>query len=190
MRIKKLKKKRIWPSVLGLFFISFLFAVILFAHLGTSMLDIIQRKVVEPVSQAETIAVLFEDYEKGKSTEIQKKITTCVEMIPAIEAVWVSDLKDNKVWSSTNRKPDISNIGELTINQNEPVKLIFENNTDLGIKIVNDDFILDDRFFAKMKETGRVENFLNLDNTKEIAQKVGEYDEEMFHYEFRCFLQK
>ena len=170
MRIKKLKKKRIWPSVLGLFFISFLFAGILIAHLGTSMLDIIQRKVVEPVSQAETIADLFEDYEKGKSTEIQKKVSTCVEMIPAIEAVWISDLKDNKVWSSSNRKPDISNIGELTITQNEPVKLIFENNTELGIKIVNDDFILDDRFFAKMNETGRVEDFLNLDNTKEIAQ--------------------
>ena len=44
-RIKKLKKKRIWPSVLGLIFILFVFGIVMAAALGFSGLDIVQRKL-------------------------------------------------------------------------------------------------------------------------------------------------
>ena len=91
-RINKLKKKRIWPSVLGLFVIAFIFGIILFASVGVNIIEVVQRKLLEGLSQTETIAVLFEDYEGKSKQEIKDIVSTYVEMTPEIEAVWVSDL--------------------------------------------------------------------------------------------------
>ena len=62
-RIKKLKRKRIWPSILGLFFITIVFALILAIQLEANILGVIQRKVLVPISQTEAVADLFKDYE-------------------------------------------------------------------------------------------------------------------------------
>ena len=58
-RIKKLKKKRIWPSVVGLFFILFLFGIVMAAALGLSGMDIVQRKLQSSSRQSMKVAELF-----------------------------------------------------------------------------------------------------------------------------------
>ena len=42
-RIRKLKKKRIWPSIVGLILILLLFGVVMVAALWLSGVDIVQR---------------------------------------------------------------------------------------------------------------------------------------------------
>lgn len=45
-RIKKLKKKRIWPSILGLAVITGLFAVVLALLVELSIYDVLKRKIM------------------------------------------------------------------------------------------------------------------------------------------------
>ena len=125
-RIKKLKKKRIWPSILGLFVITIIFAIILVVQLGFNMLDVTQKKVVTSVGRTEPIVIMFEKYEGEQKQTIQDSVSIYIEMTPEIEAVWVSDLNDNKVWSNNDMEPDIEAIGELMLNEEESISLIFE----------------------------------------------------------------
>ena len=87
-RIKKLKNKSIWPSILGLFFIIIIFAILLIVQLGTNVMDIIRKKIIDPSSQSETVAVLFEEYDEEHSEEIEDSVTKYTEIVSDIEAVW------------------------------------------------------------------------------------------------------
>ena len=120
-RINKLKKKRIWPSVLGLFVIAFIFGIILFASVGVNIIEVVQRKLLEGLSQTETIAVLFEDYEGKSKQEIKDIVSTYVEMTPEIEAVWVSDLDGDKVWATNDMTPDVNKVAEIFFDEEETI---------------------------------------------------------------------
>ena len=107
-RIKRLKRKRIWPSILGLFFISLVFTLILVIQLEANMLDVIQRKVLVPISQTEAVAELFENYEGEHKQAIQDSVLVYIKMIPETESVWVSDLEGNEVWSNNEMTPNLN----------------------------------------------------------------------------------
>ena len=51
-KIKKLRKKRIWPSIFGLLFLLCIFALIILISMASSCLDIVQRKLNEGSDQA------------------------------------------------------------------------------------------------------------------------------------------
>ena len=125
-RIKKLRKLRVWPSIVGLFVITFIFAIILIVQLWVNMLDVIRKKVIEPSDQAKTIAELFEGYSEEQKEKIENTVLKYIEVIPDIDAVWVSDLNNNKVWSNKEIEPNIEEAGELPINENETITLIFD----------------------------------------------------------------
>ena len=127
-RIKKLKKKRIWPSILGLFVITFIFAIILIVQLGVSAIDVIQSKIISGISQTETVAVAFEDYEGEQKQKIQDSVLNYVEMTPEIDSVWVSDLNDKEIWASGDKTPNIKNISEIYFTEDESINLILEEN--------------------------------------------------------------
>ncbi len=169
-RIKKLKKKRIWPSILGLFVITFIFAVILVMQLGANMVDVIRKKVIEPVSQAETIAAMFEDYEGEHKQDIQASVSTYVEMIPEIEAVWVSDLNDDKVWSNNDMEPDVKAASELMINEKESVTLIFEDDLAKGIELENNTFIINEELLKEFDADELMQSVFVFENEKELVQ--------------------
>ncbi len=169
-RIKKLKKKRIWPSILGLFVITFIFAIILVMQLATNMLDVIQKKVIEPVSQAETIAAIFEDYEGKHKQDIQDSVSTYVEMIPEIEAVWVSDLNGDKVWSNNDMEPAVKEANELIINEQESVSLIFEEDLARGIKLEDNTFIINEELLSEFDADEIVESVFVFENEDELVQ--------------------
>ena len=69
-RIKKLKKNRIWPFILGMFVIVLIFACMVLALVGASVEDVVKRKVLNGLRQAEQIAESFKDYDsEDKNTE-------------------------------------------------------------------------------------------------------------------------
>jgi len=104
-RIKKLKKKRIWPSLLGLFFILFLFGVVMAAALGLSGMDIVQRKLLDSSRRSVKMAETFADYSEENSGEIQQTVLSHINVLEEIEAVSVIDADKKQVWSSNNEYP-------------------------------------------------------------------------------------
>ena len=181
-RIKKLKNKSIWPSILGLFFIIIIFAILLIVQLGTNVMDIIRKKIIDPSSQSETVAVLFEEYDEEHSEEIEDSVTKYTEIVADIEAVWVTDLKDNKVWANTKIEPDIEAVGELQVNENETISLIFERELAKGLKFENETFIISDDFIKEFDTENIWESIYDFGHQEEIIKfrvwylhKVGNY---------------
>ena len=181
-RIKKLKNKSIWPSILGLFIIILIFAIIIIAQLGTNVMDIIRKKVIEPSSQSEIVAALFEDYDKEHSDEVEDIVSKYTQIVSDTEAVWVADLKDNKVWSNTEIEPDVEEAGELQINEKESITLIFEKDLAKGLKIENNTFIISDEFIKEFDAEDIFKSVYDLGHQEEIIKfrvwylhKVGNY---------------
>ena len=181
-RIKKLKNKSIWPSILGLFFIIIIFAILLIVQLGTNVMDIIRKKIIDPSSQSETVAVLFEEYDEEHSEEIEDSVTKYTEIVSDIEAVWVTDLKDNKVWANTKIEPDVEAVGELQVNENETISLIFERELARGLKFENETFIISDDFIKEFDTENIWESIYDFGHQEEIIKfrvwylhKVGNY---------------
>ena len=55
-RIKKLKKKRIWPSIVGLFVIASIFAIMLLALIGSNIEDVVKRNFDRVLSTVQEMA--------------------------------------------------------------------------------------------------------------------------------------
>ena len=124
-RIKKLKNKSIWPSILGLFFIIIIFAFLLIVQLGTNVVDIIRKKIIDPSSQSETVAVLFEEYDEEHSEEIEDSIISEITSI-------------NDTVYSINAEKTTQTVGVETI---EVIKSLEDITLDDGTEIYVGDVI-------------------------------------------------
>ena len=107
-RIKKLKKKHIWPSIVGLIIILLIFTAIMFAALGISGMDIVHRKLTDNSSRSVKIAELFEGYNSENKAEIEQKVLSYVDVLEEIIAVAVEGADGTKVWSSDGKYPEIN----------------------------------------------------------------------------------
>ena len=181
-RIKKLKNKSIWPSILGLFVIILIFVILFCMQLGANVVDIVRKKVIEPENQAETIAVLFEGYDEEHGKDIENTVLSYAEIVSDIEAVWVSDLDDNKVWSSKEIEPDVDSAGELMINEDEVITLILDKELAKGLTFEDNTFIINEEFAKEFEADDIIENVYNFGSGHELTtfrvwylHQVGQY---------------
>ncbi|MBQ8039553.1 MAG: hypothetical protein IJ274_06755, partial [Lachnospiraceae bacterium] len=104
-RIRKLKKKHIWPSILGLVLILCLFVVIMIVALALSGVDIVQRKLLDSGRQSEKVAELFAEYGAENGNDIEQTVLSHIEVIEEIVAVSVTDEQGRQLWSSNGEYP-------------------------------------------------------------------------------------
>lgn len=149
-KIRKLRKKSIWPSILGLLFILCIFSLIILAIMASSCLDIVQRKINEGSDQAVRIAKLYEEYGVGKEERIQETILSYIDLSKDTEAVCIMDKDGRVIWSSNGISPDKEKVSVINLQQvdNFPeVRVILEEDLDGIFAVegneltVNDDII-------------------------------------------------
>ena len=149
-RIKKLKKKRIWPSVFGLLFMLFLFAVIVTVIIASVGLDVFDRKMSDGSNQSAMVAKIYEGYTEESASHINEMVMTYIGLSPEIEAVGIIDSEGEKVWSSHNLYPDTERVTTFdlqTVGTNLPMKIIVEEDLEEVFTLednevtVNDDLI-------------------------------------------------
>ncbi len=152
-RIKKLKKKRIWPSILGLFIITLTFTVMVIALLAVAGVDVIQRKLVQNSRQARQLAGVFEEYDGEQTRKIQDTVLGYLNVTPEIEAVWVGDTDGNKVWSTNELTPDREKVNDFSWSEEETFHMIVEEDSaqilvseEGGIEINENSFSTKDLF--------------------------------------------
>lgn len=104
-RIRKLKKKRIWPSVLGLFLILLVSFAIIASVLAFACLDVVQRKLIESSNQSMKIAKLYEEYNETTKDRIQNEILSYIDLTTEVEVVGILDAEGQKKWSSNGTYP-------------------------------------------------------------------------------------
>ncbi|MBE5944395.1 MAG: EAL domain-containing protein [Lachnospiraceae bacterium] len=164
-RIKKLKRKRIWPSIVGLFVIAFVLIIVVVAILGMYIADMVDRKLHEGYKISCNVAeYVVQNLSDLSADELQKHI----EFNDSINAIVVFDSNDEIVWSNSDTIPNIDN--ELIYTDESGM---YQNNFCLILE--SDDKLI----FEIDKENIRLsENLLNIVRYKEFL-----FDEDLLSRE-------
>ncbi len=111
-RIKKLKGKRIWPSIFGMLFMVLISAILIVLILAFAITDIVQRKVANAEILSTEVASLFEGYGEAEEadTAIQDRVSTYIDALIEVEDVYVTDEQGNFIWSCYGYEPDVDNV--------------------------------------------------------------------------------
>lgn len=106
-RIRKLKKIRIWPAILGMVLFLFTSGILLTIAVAASSADIVQRKLLDSSRLSVKVAEQFADYDTYTKSGIQQAVLSHIDILEDLEAVAVIDADGNPVWSSNNEYPEI-----------------------------------------------------------------------------------
>ncbi len=155
-RIKNFKRNRIWPSILGLLLILFIFAIILMAVMAASAADVVQRKLVDSVIMTTKVADLFEDYGPETKESIEQSVLSHIDILDGIDAVAVFDAEKNLVWSSNGEYPSadaLVNTALLEGITDKETRIIISEDEDQLFSVDNDGIIINEDAFEAYKET-------------------------------------
>jgi len=159
-RIKKLKRKHIWPSVLGLILILFICFIAIVMVLSVSIVDIVFRKISTSNSQSVKIAQMYEDYNEDNKDEINKSILSYIDMSSEIESVYILDEAGDKVWASDDAVPNIDEAVKLNFtNEKEYIDIILEDNENQLFSVKGEILELDRNVLSKVN----IDKFLDED---------------------------
>ncbi len=162
-RIKKLKKKHIWPSILGLVLLLFIFLVIFIVVMAMSVIDVVQRKVSESGTQSVKIAKMYEDYNETNADSINESVLTYIELSTGLEAVGILDENGEKLWSSSERYPVKDNAVSfdfVEIDSHSDIRMIIEEDESQIFTVENDTISISKNIIDKIDFS----QMLNLDN--------------------------
>lgn len=165
-RIRKLKGKRIWPSILGMFFIVIISVLLIIIMFGVSLTDIFQRKVSSAEMLSAEVANLFYGYGTDDETtnSINELATIYVDALVEVEDVYVTDEQGNCVWSCYGYQPDVDNVIGFTL--------------DTGYQAIQHNVIIHEDEFGiiTVDEDGVVvaEDFYEKINFTDLVQRVDE----------------
>ena len=166
-RIKKLKKKHIWPSIVGLIVILFVFTIIMAIAVGMSAMDIVQKKLADSSRRSEKIAELFVDYKQESADKITQMVLSHVDVLDEVEAVAVYDAERKPMWSSNDKYPaldDSIQMEFLTVTDAESVGVIIEKDEKQIFTIDDGTIVLAENAFkhifssSTINETGAFAN--------------------------------
>ena len=168
-RIKKLKKKRIWPSVLGLFLITGIFCVVILITLASAGIEVIYGKLAQSNSRSAAIAKVMVDYNGENSQKVQDAILMQVELLDEMEAVWIADANGDKLWSSSEATPDREREDEFYFTDKEVIKLIIEEDLE-KVFVYNEHGVdINDNIFKVIEFSNFTDASSFFDNDKESA---------------------
>ncbi len=145
-RIKKLKKQRIWPTVVGLILFLIISVVILLAALTASGVSIAQRKLTDSSRTSMRVAELFADYNSETKAKIEQTVLSNIDVFEEIEAVAVIDSDGTPVWSSNNEYPVIDETikMELLPGSNEELSIIIPDDMDQVFTIADGEVVVNE----------------------------------------------
>ena len=144
-RIKKLKKIKIGPAIVGLVVLMTISSFLIFLAGVVSVSDIAQRKLVRAGEQAVRIAELYDQEGVDKLLAANEDIYSYVELIPEIETVSIMSKNGQKVWSNNKTYPlmdktmfvDLQAVG---INQN--IRMYIDEELDQLITVRDGSIVL------------------------------------------------
>lgn len=176
-RIKKLGKKRIWPSILGLFIVMFLVSIMLAATVSLACIDIMQRKIMSACVQTEKVMNVYADYNEGNASKINDNMMAFMEWAPEIQEVCLFGENEEMLWSSSGKRPIIDFTGSSHFNYSDELSMniIADEKSEDLIHVEDGAFSISDKFvdivftemftemeFMNMKSTWRTLAEINI----------------------------
>lgn len=152
-RIKKLKKKRIWPSIVGLILISICSLSLMVAVVAFLVGDIFKNKVFSAVENLEEVAGLFETVETPEDLDkIKDSLAFYVEMETYVESIAVVGEDAVPIWSYDNRYPSVDAMNEVTVidGEDNELRVIIEDAPDNAFIIKGDNIEINEKYFFQL----------------------------------------
>lgn len=151
-RIKKLKKNRIWPSILGLFFISFCLSILMALVIGFLVSDIIKNKMISGANNMEEVIHLLEQVDSPEEiTEIEDLLLLYIDIETDVEAIAVLSEDNSLVWSNNDKYLTMDNENELIFTSD--IKVLIEDDPENTIALKDDNFIINDSYIRNLDLT-------------------------------------
>ena len=153
-RIKRLKRKHIWPSIVGLVCMMFIFAVLLGLVLSVSMVDVVHRKLNMGMEHAQDIAALYIDYSEEESEGnlwIEQTVLNYMEFSAETEAVVLLDEQYETVWAGGTAFPNIKEMQTIEMfgkDANTEMQVIIEEDRYNIFEFENEMVEIDDDFIS------------------------------------------
>ncbi|MBQ9120307.1 MAG: EAL domain-containing protein [Lachnospiraceae bacterium] len=152
-RIKKLKKKHIWPSIVGLVVILCIFCAVMISALGLSGMDIVQGKLADSSRTSVKIAELFADYDLGAEEKVEQTVLSHIDILEEIEAVSVVDMDRMPVWASNGEYPAIDEtitIEFLSELMEEEIRVILTEDAEQVFFIEDGELAVNERILKEL----------------------------------------
>lgn len=164
-RINKLKRKRIWPSILGLVILSFLLTVLMTASVAFLSIEVLKNKIVVGVDNVEEVVNLFERVDSVEHiAEIEEELLFYVDVETDVEGIALLGAPDELIWSSGDKYPSAEDDEKLEIV--EDINVFIEEDPDNVFVLKGDSFQIN----PKAKLYFDFEEIFTLDN---IASRSG-----------------
>ena len=128
-RIKKLKKMRIGPAIIGLVFLMFISSVLIEATGLASVFDIAQRKIVQAGTQAVRVAKLYDMQDIESILETDETVFSYMELLPEIENISILNKTGETLWSNNQIRPSTNRLMVLdlkTVGIEQDVRIYIE----------------------------------------------------------------
>ncbi len=170
-RIKKMKKKHIWPYIVGLVVITLIFGIVMVLWVMLSITDVVQRKLLEGCNQTENIAELFEKYDGEDKEDIQELVLSYIETVDDTKAVWVSDIEGNEIWGSSELGPNIENLGTIYVDDKQYISIILADDSNQFFTINENELQFNENLLSEFSKFMKTE-FGSFDNQKIIQIKI------------------
>jgi len=173
-RIRKLKKMRIWPAIVGLVILMFISAVLIGVTSLASIFDIAQRKVIQAGAQAVRIAELYDRRESEALFGTDEAVLTYIELLPEIETVSIMNKSGQEVWSNNQIYPSTNRLMLLDLKAvgiEQDVRMYIEGDMNQLITVKNGSIVPEGD-----KVTDVISNVISssISTVKEFIQSIGE----------------
>ncbi|MBR4085309.1 MAG: EAL domain-containing protein [Lachnospiraceae bacterium] len=166
-RIRKFKRKRIWPSILGLFFISTFLTILMALVIGFLINNVMTNKTLEGLSNLEEVAKIMEQADSPEEiTEIEDQLLLYIEFDTNVEDIALLDTDQKPIWSGNNQYP--SKLLENTVILDKNLKVFIHNNPDNSFTIKNDEIGINKEFFEGLN----FKDFINTDSFTDASSIV------------------
>ncbi len=122
-RISRLKKKRIWPMIIGLFFMLVSFAVLICVGVFIAVVDVSNRKISEGLANSEKLVELYDGQES--LSDPQAKCRIFMDVTDGVEDVCLLSANGTGAWKSGDAYPDLRLMQRGIINHNGKEKTMY-----------------------------------------------------------------
>lgn len=132
-RIKKLKKKRIWPSMVGLCLILFALVIVVVAILEMYFADLIDKKLYDSYKLSNKVTEYM--FSNDVSSVSEEELNGFIEISDIIDSVVVCDSNNEIIWSNCDITPDINAVGKYYGVYEDELGLIIQEDENNLFKI-------------------------------------------------------
>lgn len=169
-RIRRLKKIRIWPSVVGLFLLSFIFAILVCVALAVAGLEIVQRKIMDCSERSAQMAALYQGYDESSLQNIDVAIRTYLQFDDEMEVVGAVDENEVVHWVgdvTVPKKDEALDISFIYGGETVEAEVIVEEDSQGLLTVEDNALMVGDDFFGAL-------NFHNLEKGEDLFSSDSE----------------